>query len=147
MTATPSDLTADDRRLGGAQPGLGAPDAGAGWPPAPTPEQQRAWQQTTPGQDGQYGQPPAPGASALPTAQSVSTLAAWALVLGIVSIFINPLAGVSVAALVCGAIAFTRREQLVRAGVAVTGQGMIIAGLVCGAIGLACTAVFKVFLF
>ena len=145
MHATDTDrATADTPRSAGLAPFTAASQP---WPPHPTVAQERAWQAAS--------HAPAPGSfeapsrqhAALPTPQSVRSLAVWALVLGIVGLVVNPLAGVSIAALVVGIIAFNRREALVAAGYAVTGQGMIIAGLVLGAVGLASTAGFKGFLF
>lgn len=127
--------------------------AGAPWPPNPTREQERAWQQAHAPRASGIGNAPANGSGTTPhgepayTPQSVQTLMTWALVLGIVSVFINPLAGVSIAAIICAAVALGRHSTLVRAGVPMVGNGAAIAGLVLGIIGFLGTAGLKFFLF
>ena len=104
------------------------------WPPSVAPY-------TEPGvPNGATGAPPI-------TADGVRSLSIAALVLGIVGVFFNPFAAVSIAALICGLLAVTRGNRLRVAGVRITTEGMAIAGIVLGAIALTGTAFFKAFLF
>lgn len=70
-----------------------------------------------------------------------------ALVWGIISIFINPLALPSVLAIVFGAQARTTADQMERAGLVDSGRGQATAGLVLGCIGAAFFVLWAVVFF
>lgn len=156
----------DANRIPPAPEGASAPALPQQWPPSPTPDQERALttpgrpaRATGGGYGSPNAHPAAPGLSApgmparapapapapaphqpsqqtLPALGSVQTLGTWALVLGIVSVFFNPLAGLSIAAGVCGIIALVRYGDLLRAGVTAPGRGIAIAGVVLAVAGL-----------
>lgn len=122
------------------QTGHTGTDRAANWPPTATAEQERAFVAPA---SGAPGVPAAP----LPSLASVHNLATWAIVLGVVSLFANPLGAASIAAMICGSLSLSRRSTLERAGHAVPPLTLALVGLVLGAVALVNTGVFKAFLF
>lgn len=112
--------------------------------------QQHAWSGPDPRSATKPGSTPAAarpvGADAAQYAKA-KTLSTVALVLGIVGMLVNPLGGVSIAALVCGILAKSQIDDLRRRGAAAPSDGSAIAGIVLGGLGLASTAFFKAGLF
>ncbi|GGA75997.1 hypothetical protein GCM10011490_28490 [Pseudoclavibacter endophyticus] len=156
-------------RIAGSTAGTPAahlPQPAGQWPPSPTPEQERAWRYTQSHAHGAGTQPDAaPSASAatyggagasMPggprvtprySPASVQNLATWALVLGIVCVFFNPLAGFSIAAGTCAIVALVRHGDLLREGLDVPGKNMAVAGLVLAGAGILRTWGFGWFIF